>query len=647
MKKQAVLLLLLAGCAPGASEGGFSMPLFGKLKRALDAVDTLSAQAQLVPKGGAPLAPLALTKGDDGVSFSGFLEAEPGDYTLEIRFEGAPANSSETVFLGRYVSDAFTVAEGAQVTPTFSMPLDTIGRPEDGGDLDNDGLGAIDEILWGADLNAADTDQDGVPDGQDCDPVNEQRTFTIVSGGSLEDCDGDGERRADLPYEPLRGAGSDCNDRDPAINPAATDDCSDPVDQDCNPATCPVDDREAPTITMVAPASPGMAGCHTEIEATVQDNGQISSVTLDVSGIAQGPLDTLQMEDMGGGRYRASPLNLASGVDGLLAGAHTVTIEAVDFEGNRGRAELDYTFVYDVPTATRMMPQSVGAQAASFELSLEAFAPSGIARVSLYSAPRNAMGLFSMNNAQMIGEATTSPARFMIDPGALSPGDYLLYPVVEDQAGNRLQPDSIVVPSPDPVTGTLTVSADHRCAPQAMAPKLPVRVLTVNEEGMNSTPKMRDLLPVAIQEAAAVDPAAQLVSVLGYGLRPDGTIGLDDASSFTKRWTFGFRNPGTDQPLSVSWFTPAWPSENPVVDPMGSGVGSSEPLLNPTGLPDSDQVAAARAADVNCSSVMGDDDDFILYQVISGMNTVTVISADSETWRAPSDSLQQVEIPCS
>ena len=120
-------LIAGAGCAERAADGAFELETPGRIAAALTMVDDLSAHAHLVPGGGGASTTTApLTIGDDGASFSGFVPAEPGNFTVEIVFAGRHAG--DRLFLGRLVSDAFTVADGDTVTAVFSRPLDPIGR---------------------------------------------------------------------------------------------------------------------------------------------------------------------------------------------------------------------------------------------------------------------------------------------------------------------------------------------------------------------------------------------------------------------------------------------------------------------------------------------------------------------------------------
>src|SRR5688572_13089916 len=168
-----VLILVACACAC-ARAPSMQVNAPERITRALALVDDLEATATLVLEGGGPEATVDLVRGEDGVTFSGFIDAKPGTYVLEIVFTGVPTElDASRHFLGRLTSDSFTVVDGASTTPTFSTAVDTIGRASDGGDEDEDGLGFIDELLVGADPNDDDSDDDGLFDGSDCRPGDE------------------------------------------------------------------------------------------------------------------------------------------------------------------------------------------------------------------------------------------------------------------------------------------------------------------------------------------------------------------------------------------------------------------------------------------------------------------------------------------
>ena len=112
----ALAALGFAACSPPPA---LSLRAPAPLVRALAQLSELGAQAELVPRGQDPLPGVELERGDDDVSFSGFISAEPGDYTLEIVFAGVATGNATRGFLGRYVSDAFTVARGQSVSAAF------------------------------------------------------------------------------------------------------------------------------------------------------------------------------------------------------------------------------------------------------------------------------------------------------------------------------------------------------------------------------------------------------------------------------------------------------------------------------------------------------------------------------------------------
>ena len=96
-------LVVVAGCR-ASPDPSVSLRAPSVLKHALAKISTLEASASLVRQGGEAGAPLPLTRADDGVSFSGFVAAEPGVYTLEVVFTGSATVATGRLFLGRWLS---------------------------------------------------------------------------------------------------------------------------------------------------------------------------------------------------------------------------------------------------------------------------------------------------------------------------------------------------------------------------------------------------------------------------------------------------------------------------------------------------------------------------------------------------------------
>ncbi|MCA9552278.1 MAG: putative metal-binding motif-containing protein [Myxococcales bacterium] len=627
MRKLACLALL-AGCgAPPAPTATFTAPQ--RLSRALSVVSDVQAEAELVPRGGVAQPRVALVRGDDGVSFSGFLPAEPGEYTLNLIFTGVPAAGGARLFLGRWRSDAFTVIEGDAATPRFTDALDVIGAEGDGGDPDQDGLGNLDELLLGADPNRPDSDGDGAVDGRDCAPATAEATpYLIREGGSALDCDGDGARRPDVPWG---SPGMDCDDRAPEVSPTATDDCGTARDEDCNPATCPVDDTNPPTLGTPSPGPDAVLGCHAQVSLPITDEGRVTLATMTLLGASAGA-DVVTYMTQVDGVWVSPVLNQYAGLDGYTAGPVTVRFEATDGAGNTARSEVQYSLRLEVPEVTSMTPLAVGATSAPVQITVQAQAPAGLARVDLYAAKKGVQGLYDPRHATLVGTSAASPASFTVTPASMEDGEYLLYPVVVDAVGNALEPNTAPVPVPG-VNGDLEVGSDYLCVPMASAPRLPVRSLVVGSSGGYTPATMQDLLPAALAAAAQVDPAAALVQIVGFGVGADGRVRLDDATSYTKRWLFGFYNPTADRAVAVTWLTPAYPGPNPNVDPNAGNITAEEPLSSPASLADTPDVLAARASQGSCAGPLtGVDDDTVIYLQQDGAAVVQVLTAD-QYWR--------------
>lgn len=625
MKRCALMLLLVAGCSSPAAD---TLPMPGRLVQALTVVDDVQATARAVPRGGEAQTETPLVRGDDGVSFSGFIELQPGEYTLQVVFTGVPSAGGERLFLGRWTSDAFSVALGDTATPVFSEPLDVMGLAADDADGDADGLGNLDELLLGTDPAVADSDADGVVDGQDCRPTQQEtEPFVIVSGGSALDCDGDGVRRPDVPFG---AAGMDCNDQDASINPGAEDDCATPVDEDCNPATCSASDTQAPTVSAWTPADGQAVGCHAQVQATLQDEGGVTVATTVLLGADSGLDATLYMT-ADGDVFTSPPLNQVAGSDGLTPGSTTVRLEATDRAGNVLMQERQYDLQFNLPQITAMSPTSVGASSSAFVVTVEAQAALGLASIELHRVKKSGQGWYDVQRAERLGTAAQSPAQFTVDPTGLEDGEYLLFPVVRDAVGNEARPGAAIVPTPG--LDGLEVTTDYRCIASSTPPKIPARVMVVGQQGGYAPATMRDLLPQALMEAAAVDPGTELVQIIALGLGSDGRVRLDDAGSFTRRWVFGFRHPTTGHNVSVTWLTPAFPGPNPTVDPDAGNITAEVPLSDVAALVDSDDVITAWQAQAVCPALTDGEDDQMLYLNQNGQDVV-MVSSGGETWRA-------------
>lgn len=604
----------------------------GHLKQALSLFTELQATAALVPKGAAPEDAKTLTRADDGVSFSGFVAADPGDYTLELVFTGLFGGMPDRLFLGRWTSDAFTVVRGEIAKPTFSRALDTIGRPEDHGDDDHDQLGVLDELLWHADPTKADTDGDGVDDGSDCTPSDANDTFEIATNASIDDCDGDGARRPDLP---IGTPGDDCDDRDAAISPRITDNCGDGLDADCNPATCPNDTGGGPRIVLIEPTASSTVGCHRRIAARITDSAGITSAKAMFLDDADPPatLDTATMSPESSNVFASGTLDRAVSI-WLTEGPQKIRIQATNNRGSSSQLDFSVSFALGVPQVT-MTPAIVGAKTAPFEVTINASAATGIATISLMRSQLLPSGdVERATELELMRVEDQNSLTFTVDPTGLGIGEYALYPIVFDNAGNQLRPDDSF--SFD--SSTSEIDPDYLCLFDPGG-KMPVRDLIIEgppDPGFMPA-KMRDHFDEAIMEAAMRDPVAQLVEIRGDEIEPNGYIALDSTTADGK-WLYTFFNFTDNRRVEVTWYSASRDVTNPVVevtemDPFGF---SFHPFANMGAIVDSDVAAAAYAASMGCPALTGSGMDLIRFLSDQPFTAADVVRVDvgNVEWKA-------------
>jgi hypothetical protein len=585
-----------------------------RLVRALGVVDDLGCTATLSTKGGAVERTVELSRSDDGASFSGFLEASPGAYTLSLTFSGviAAAGSGERRFLGRLVSDEVRVVAGDTARPTFSRALDTVGGPDDRGDDDGDGLGLLDELLTGSDPVVVDSDNDGVVDGDDCDPASPIAPFAIVDGGSLDDCDGDGFVRVD-PYFAERG--NDCGDQDAAVHPGADDDCGTVLDEDCSAATCPVDDRDGPAMAIVAPADGAVVGCGVRVEVAIDDPSGVQSALVD---FVDDPFDVgarvlVLRDDDSDGIWTSAPLFSVAGT-GFSPGRHAIEVRAVDGAGNARTQNGAFSIDLVAPTITMSGPTLV--QDAPATVSFSASAPAAIARFVVFRAPPSAAqpSFFDLTEARLLVELPPSGGDVVLDPADVDARSFV-YAVVEDADGRVAGPlvSTLVSPQDGRVSRTSCDGDFGASVPGVVVEPPPDESLQVT---------MRDRLADAFNRARDLDPGCQLTAAIGFGADDNGRVDLGDGGNFLKRWEFQFLKANGDG-IKVRYLTPAYGPQfpdTPQIEQTSGPPNNEEPLVAAlAAFADSDAVAARYAA-LGCGALSGNDNDTLVLQHAGGVD---------------------------
>jgi hypothetical protein len=307
-----------------------------------------------------------------------------------------------------------------------------------------------------------------------------------------------------------------------------------------------------------------------------------------------------------------------------------VTVRARDNSANEEAVERAYNFTFDKPQVTDIMPHELGVETAPFAVTVNASSVVGLASITLYRAPHSLSGGYAVANAIEVGSSATSPATFTVDPGALPDGEHILYAVVRDTAGNATLPPQTIFP----IGGAngLTVDLTYRCIATTDRYTMPVRVLITGGASPFAPAKVREHLAEANMLAANADSGARLVSIIAFGLKADGTIALDDSNSYVKRIQYSYYNASSTHAVTVSWFTPAFMMNNPVVDPDAGNVSATDPIPDPALLADSDAIATAFDASPLCPALIGDEDDYVLYNVVDGAARANVYTRTNQYW---------------
>ncbi|MCB9655181.1 MAG: VCBS repeat-containing protein [Deltaproteobacteria bacterium] len=324
--------------------------------------------------------------------------------------------------------------------------------------------------------DAVETPYNGLDD--DCDPSSRDR-----------DLDGDGDNAADAPLNP----GTDCDDRNANVNPAAKEICEDGIDNNCDgridePACR---DTRAPTVSFLAPVAGALvAGDEVQVLIDASDDVGIEKVTLKAN---DGAVQTATQPI--GGHY-VFTLETTLMNDGPLV----LLATAIDVAGKEVTASL--TVRIDNLTAPEVVidrPVEDGAYDGTMTVSLTASDASGVAEVSL------------LLDAVSIGSLDGPVYRHAIDTTTLAEGEHSLRVVAKDGRGN--QGETLVHFHVDrtPPTGRIT-------APSAQA--VVVGTIEVTVEGED------DYALGSIDIYGAVGTTSPFTTTIDTATFPNGAMAL-------------------------------------------------------------------------------------------------------------------------
>jgi hypothetical protein len=436
--------------------------------------------------------------------------------------------------------------------------------------------------------------------------------FAIVAGGSVDDCDADGFVRVDPSFA---DRGDDCADHDAVVHPGAHDDCGTVVDEDCSPATCPVDDRDGPSMTIIAPVDGTTVGCGAAVEVAIDDPSGVQSalVTFVDDPLGASPRAMQLRDDDGDGTWTSAPLVTLAGT-GFSPGVHAIEIRAVDGAGNARSITGSFSLDVQSPTITLDGPADVTGAPAT--LTFSATGPSAIARFVVYRAPAatSQPSFFNLEAAVVLAELPPDGGAVVVDPAAVDVRS-LVYAVVEDVDGRVAGPLVSTITAPQ--AGGLTRAScdgDFGATVPAVIIEPPADAATLLT--------MRDQLADAVSRARDLDPGCQLTAALGYAVDGDGRVDLGDAGNYIKRWEFQFLTSSGDG-IKVRYLTPAYGPQfpgTPQIEQTSGPPNNEEPIAAPlASLPDSDAVAARYAA-LGCGTLTGNDNDLVMVQHAGGID---------------------------
>ncbi len=193
-----------------------------------------------------------------------------------------------------------------------------------------------------------------------------------------------------------------------------------------------VAEQVPPTASITSPSNSTNVSGVVSVNVNASDNVGVTKVEFYVNGVLKGS-DT------------ASPYVFSWDTAGVAPGAYTLLVKAYDAAGNVGQASSTVNVVSDAipPTVAMTSPANNATLSGTVTVSSSASDNVGVTSVEFYG------------NGVLLYASNVAPYSFIWDTRKVANGNYALYSIAKDNAGNTAQSSSLTVTVNNPVADTI------------------------------------------------------------------------------------------------------------------------------------------------------------------------------------------------
>jgi len=186
-----------------------------------------------------------------------------------------------------------------------------------------------------------------------------------------------------------------------------------------------------PTVGITSPLNAANVSGTVTVSVSASDNIGVTKVEFYVNGVLKAT-DT------------ATPYTYSWNTSTLAAGAYTLSVKAYDAAGNVGQASSTVNVVTDTtpPTVAVTSPGNNAILSGTVTISSSASDNVGVALVEFYS------------NGVLLSASNVAPYSYVWDTTKVANGNYSLYTIAKDNAGNAAQSTPVAVTVNNPVADT-------------------------------------------------------------------------------------------------------------------------------------------------------------------------------------------------